>query len=34
VRHPVDHPADALRVEDLCLFEEEGFGQVRASLWA
>src|SRR5688500_2252386 len=27
VRHPVDHPADALRVEDLRLFEKEGLGQ-------
>src|SRR5438552_8000610 len=34
VCHPVDHPADALRVEDLRLFEEEGFRQVRASLRA
>jgi mutual gliding-motility protein MglA len=34
VRHPVDHPADALRIEDLRLLEEEGLGQVRASLWS
>jgi hypothetical protein len=32
VRHAIDHAADALRIEDLCLLEEEGLGQVRASL--